>query len=181
MFLHSSGSPKRAALLCLVLCLASAVVSSGCNRITRTRQCRALIAQVNPVLDEITTITGTGGGGAGGQSGVANAALRGGTSALGGMPGAGGTPSRAYIAAASRYEQLAKQLGPMEFASEDMAKSVAEYANVLSNSAQTLRTLAGAIDSNNYVEVDRSTRELDRLAAREHAAIARIDTWCQPE
>ena len=171
MLLQSSGSRKRAALLLLVL---FAVASGGCSRYTRTKQCRALIAQVNPALDDVITITGTGGAG----GGPAVAATGGASGTAGGD--IKGTTSSQYIAAAGRYERLAKQLGPMEFSTEDMAKTVAEYAAVMTASAQSLRALAAALDSNNYGEADRANRDLERLSAREHAAIVHIDTWCQP-
>jgi hypothetical protein len=178
MLRQSPGSQKRAALLLLLL---SAVASNGCSRFTRTRQCRALIAQVNPALDDVVTITGTGGA-AGGPAGAGRGGV-GGTGGAGGAGGSdakGGTTSSQCVAAAGRYERLAKQLGPLEFSTEDMAKAVAEYAAVMTASAQSLRALAAAMDANNYAEAERANRDLERLSAREHAAIARIDAWCQP-
>jgi hypothetical protein len=178
MLLQLPGSQKRAALLLFLLC---AVASNGCSRFTRTRQCRALIAQVNPALDDVITITGTGGA-AGGPAvaGASKGGVGGGTAGAGGSDAKGGTTSSQYMAAAGRYERLAKQLGPLEFSTEDMAKAVAEYAAVMTASAQSLRALAAAIDSNNYGEAERTNRDLERLSAREHAAVARIDAWCQP-
>jgi hypothetical protein len=125
----------------------------GCSRFSRTKQCRTLIAQVNPALDEVVTLTH---GGAGVQT--------------------GGN----YIAAAGRYERLAKQLGPLEFATEDMAKSVAEYAALMTSAAQSLRALASALDTKNIAEAERLNHELERTSASEHAVIARMNAWCQP-
>jgi hypothetical protein len=85
------------------------------------------------------------------------------------------------VSAAARSERLAKDLGPMEFSSEQMAKYVAEYASVLTASAQTLRALATALDQNNSAEADRASHELERLNIRERSAISRMDAWCQPE
>jgi hypothetical protein len=150
MFLHLPKFPASGALFALLFPLL--VGSSGCNRYSRTKQCRALIAQINPALDEVTALT-HGGAGAG---------------------------SGSYVAAAGRYERLAKQLGPMEFASEDMAKTVAEYAGLLTTSALDLRNLATAIDSNNTVESDRINRELERISAHERSVVGRMDAWCQP-
>ena len=133
---------------------------------------------MNPALDDVVTITGTGG--AAGGPAVAAASGVGGTSGTSGSDGKGGTTSSQYIAAAGRYERLAKQLGPLEFSTEDMAKTVAEYAAVMTASAQSLRALAAAMDANNYAEAERVSRDLERLSAREHAAIAHIDAWCQP-
>src|SRR5882724_9875827 len=169
MLLQCSGSVGRAAL---VFCLLSSVL--GCSRYTRTKQCRALIAQVNPALDDIITITNTGGAGGGPATGS------GGAAGASGSGGRAGTTSSEYVAAAGRYERLAKQLGPLEFSTEDMAKTVAEYAAVVTASAQSLRAMAAAMDANNYAEAERANRDLERLSAREHAAIARIDAWCQP-
>ncbi len=179
MFSNSSLSfrfPRRAALL---FGLGFALLSAGCGRYTRTKQCRALIAQVNPVLDDITAITGSGGAGGGGGTG--GGAGLGGSAGVAGSAVAPGPPaSMAYLTAAARYERLAKQLGPMEFASEDIAKTVAEYASVLNASAQALRSLAAALDANNYAEAEKANRELERLSGREHAAIGHIDAWCAP-
>jgi len=138
------------ALLALIVPLL--ITSAGCNRYSRTKQCRALIAQINPAIDEVTALTH---GGAGSSSG-------------------------SFVAAAGRYERLAKQLGPMEFASEDMAKLVAEYAGLLTTSALDLRNLATAIDSNNTIESDRINRELERISAHERTVVGRMDAWCQP-
>ena len=88
--------------------------------------------------------------------------------------------SNGYVAAAGRYERLAKQLGPMEFGSEEMAKLVAEYAGVLNSAAENLRSLAAALESNNTFEAERLNRELDRLGAHERALVNRMDAWCQP-
>jgi hypothetical protein len=154
--------------LSLALVVGLALSNADCSRFTRTRQCRALIAQVNPALDEVLTLTdaGTRAGGKGGTAGTG---------------GARGTGSERYIAAAGRYERLAKDLGPMEFSSEQMAKYVAEYASVLTATAQTLRALATALDTNNLAEADRANHELERLSIRERSAISRMDAWCQPE
>ncbi len=138
MFLHSLKSTVASAsvargvagiALGLGLC-----ALGGCSRYSRTKQCRALIAQVNPALDDVLTIT------------------HGGETADAGVGGSG-----SYVAAAGRYERLAKALGPMEFATEDMAKMVAEYAGVLNSSAASLRTLAAGLDSNNITESERAT------------------------
>jgi len=142
---------------------------NACSRFTRTKQCRALIAQVNPALDDVLTITH--GGGNAGASGTAS-----------GTSGAGGSAatSNGYVAAAGRYERLAKQLGPMEFGSEEMAKVVAEYAGVLNSAAENLRLLAAALESNDIANAERVTRELDRIGAHERSLVTRMDAWCQP-
>jgi hypothetical protein len=159
-------------------CLSVAI--SGCSRFTRTKQCRALIAQVNPALDDVIAVTHTGGAGGGGASGGA-----GGSGGTSGSSGAGGTAntsatSNGYVAAAGRYERLAKQLGPMEFGSEEMAKLVAEYAGVLNSAAENLRSLAAALEANNGGEAERLNRELERISAHERSLVTRMDAWCQP-
>jgi hypothetical protein len=120
--------------------------TAGCGRYTRIKQCRALIAQVNPTLDEIARLTQT-------------------------------PPDKStYVAAAARYEQLAKNLGPLEFSSEQMAKDVAEYAGLLRSAAQALRTLPDAKPA----ELDKANRELERISTHERASITKMDAWCQP-
>src|SRR4051812_6582350 len=176
MFRHFSFSQlacHTARLIAPFALMPVLVASSGCGRYTRTKQCRALIAQVNPVLDDVTTITGSGGASGGGGTGAGAGAGVSGSAGLAGGSGAAGAPapptSAGYLAAAARYERLAKQLGPMEFASEDIARTVAEYASVLTSGAQTLRSLAAALDANNLLEAEKANRDLERLSGREHA------------
>ncbi|MES1172968.1 MAG: hypothetical protein ABUL62_01475 [Myxococcales bacterium] len=161
MFPHSLKSFARSVSLPLALCLAVPSLLGlglgGCGRYSRTKQCRALIAQVNPALDDVLTIT------------------RGGEASDAGVLGSG-----AYIAAAGRYERLAKALGPMEFATEDMAKLVAEYTGVLHSTAQSLRALAAGLDANNVVEAERANRDLDRDMGHERQLVGRMEAWCQP-
>jgi hypothetical protein len=161
----------------LLVLLSFAFASGACSRFTRTKQCRALIAQINPALDDVLTITH--GGGSGGNGGNGGNGRSGGASGSGGEGGSAAM-SNGYIAAAGRYERLAKQLGPMEFGSEEMAKLVAEYAGVLNSAAENLRTLAAALESNNTSEAERLNRELERIGVHERSVVARMDSWCQP-
>lgn len=171
--MFSRISMLRPALSLIFFC-ALVESTTSCGRFTKTKQCRALIAQVNPALDEVQTLTDAGAG-AGGNSGTGGSA-----GANTNASGAHSSGAR-YIAAAARYERLAKDLGPLEFSSEQMAKNVAEYASVLTTTAQNLRALGAALDANNAPEIERVNRELEKLTVREHAAITRIDTWCAPE
>ena len=156
-------APIAFALLAFCAPIALGAFGTGCARFTKTKQCRALIAQINPALDEVLTLTDGGAASAGGG-------------------GASNNPGTArYLSAAARYERLAKDLGPMEFSSEQMAKYVAEYASVISSSAQALRALAAALDANNASEADRANHELERLDIREHSAVSRMDAWCAAE
>jgi hypothetical protein len=187
MFRHFSFSQlacHTARLIAPFALMPVLVASSGCGRYTRTKQCRALIAQVNPALDDVLTIThgnraGDGAGGFGGAVGGGGASGMGGVS---GVAGASGSTAlnNGYVAAAGRYERLAKQLGPMEFGSEEMAKLVAEYAGVLNSAAENLRSLATAIDASNPMEAERLNRELERISAHERSLVIRMDAWCQP-
>jgi hypothetical protein len=174
---------RAAAVLALV---SLTVTSSACSRFTRTKQCRALIAQINPALDDVLTLTHAGGSGGtagdgGGRPGVGGGAGVGGGGGGGGGGGASGLVlNNGYVAAAGRYERLAKQLGPMEFGSEEMAKIVAEYAGILHDTAANLRSLAAALEANNSFEAERLNRELERIGAHERSVVARMDAWCQP-
>jgi len=159
MFPHSLRSFARSAPLSAagLLALFALFGLGGCGRYSRTKQCRALISQVNPALDDVLTITH---GGEASDAGV--------------------LASGAYVAAAGRYERLAKSLGPLEFATEDMAKLVAEYTGVLSSTAASLRALAAGLDANNALEAERANRELDRNMGHERQLVARMEAWCQP-
>jgi len=175
MFLNSPKFvARRTALLALV---SLSFVIGSCSRYTRTKQCRALIAQINPALDDVLTITHGTGSGASGSGGSGSLS---GSGSGGEAVGFSARMGNGYVAAAGRYERLAKQLGPMEFGSEEMAKLVAEYAGVLNSAAENLRSLASALDSNNVSEADRFNRELERIGAHERSVVARMDAWCQP-
>ena len=142
------ASPLRP-LRCLAFGLL--LLSAGCGRVTHIRQCRALVARVNPALDEIGRLT---------QNKADKAS---------------------YLAAAARYEQLSIELGPLEFSNQQMAKDVAEYAATLHSTAQTLKAAANAVDSHSAApELDRLGRELERLDGRVHMSVAKIDSFCQP-
>jgi len=181
-FSSSKSVRRHAALLAPFLLASLGFGSTSCSRFTRTRQCRALIAQVNPALDDVLTITHSGGGSAGAFNTAGASNGGGGSGAAGGNDSAGSSSasSNGYVAAAGRYERLAKQLGPMEFGSEDMAKLVAEYAGVLNNAAELLRSLAAALEANNTSEAERLTRELERINVHERSLVNRMDAWCQP-
>ena len=128
----------------LPVLLVALTVLSGCGRYRRTKQCRALIAQVNPALDDVLTIT---------HGNVEPASVG------------------SYVAAAGRYERLAKQLGPMEFASEEMAQYVAEYVGILNSAARDLKNLAAALEANNAAEADKINRDLERVSGRERSVM----------
>lgn len=151
MFQHLPTNSRRTARLLALLTLS--LVSLGCSRFTKTKQCRALIAQVNPALDDVLTLTH-------GNTGSPN--------------------SGNYVAAAGRYERLAKQLGPMGFASEEMAQYVAEYTGVLNSAAKSLRSLAASLDAHDSAGAERESRELERITGHERSVVARMDAWCQP-
>lgn len=157
MFLHrlkfASVAPLFTRRTRLFAPLLAAAALAGCGRYTHTKQCRALIAQVNPALDDVLTMT------------HGNESL---------------TGSGSYVSAAGRYERLAKQLGPMEFGSEEMAQSVAEYAEILTSAAKDLRSIAAALDASNAPEAEKLNRELERLTGRERSVIGRMSAWCQP-
>ena len=178
MFRHSPLAPlvrHGSALLGLAVLSSLPITGSACSRFTRTKQCRALIAQVNPALDDVLAMTHGGGkAGAGGGGGAGT-----GGGSAGGADGSS-VANNGYIAAAGRYERLAKQLGPMEFGSEEMAKLVAEYAGILNSAAENLRSLAAALESNNSSEAERLNRELERIGTRERSVVTRMDAWCQP-
>src|SRR6478736_4260691 len=175
MFGNSSFVSCIAKINTLLVLGSIAYATGGCSRFTRTKQCRALIAQVNPALDDVVAITHTGGA----ENGSAGS-LAGGNGGTGGGAGGNSSSSNGYVAAAGRYERLAKQLGPMEFGSEEMAKMVAEYAGVLNSAAENLRSLAAALDANNNVEAERLNRELERISVHERSLVTRMDAWCAP-
>ena len=159
MFPHSLKPVAASApfSIALYLALFTTFGLTGCGRYSRTKQCRALIAQVNPALDDVLAIT------------------HGGEASDAGVLGSG-----AYVAAAGRYERLAKALGPMEFATEDMAKLVAEYTGVLNSTAQSLRALGAGLDTNNVAQTERANRDLERNVGQERKLVARMEAWCQP-
>jgi hypothetical protein len=137
----------RIFLAVVVVVLLVALLSAG--RFTHTRQCRALIAAVNPTLDEVQRRTQTN------------------------------PDKAAYLEAAVRFEKLAAALGPLEFSSREMAEDVADYANQLRATARALRSVSAAPDAKDSAELDKTNRELERLEARVRQSIGKMDAWCQ--
>ena len=95
------------AALCLLL--------GGCSKIERARQCRALVATVNPALGSIQEL-------------VATNRLD--------------TPF--YEDVAARYEKLAADLEQMKFSSDAVKTLVEDYRTILTGAARAVRGVAQA-------------------------------------
>jgi hypothetical protein len=99
-----SGS---ALLLCLTL--------TGCNKLQRVRECRALVASVNPALGGIPQLLATN---------RRDAAF--------------------YGDIASRYDGIALELGKLTFSNEGIKLHVEEYRSVATAAAQAVRSVGQA-------------------------------------
>ena len=104
----------KSALRFLVL-VASCLLFGGCGKLERARQCRALVATVNPALGGIQELVATN------RLDVAF-----------------------YSEVATRYEALATDLERMTFASAELKALVEDYRNVLTGSARAVRSVGQA-------------------------------------
>jgi hypothetical protein len=100
--------PLRPYLLLLTLCLGLA----GCGRIQRIRECRALVASVNPALGGVQ------------QHLVTNR-----------------HDAAFYGEVAGRYDALALDLGKLSFANPQLKVLVDEYRSVMTSAAQAVRSV----------------------------------------
>jgi hypothetical protein len=98
-----------------ILLLSSCLLFSGCSKIERARQCRALVAAVNPALGSIQTLVATK------RHDVAF-----------------------YEDVAVRYDALAAELERMSFANVGLKTLVEEYRGVLTGAARAVRGVAQA-------------------------------------
>jgi hypothetical protein len=93
-------------LLLVLLCLPL----GGCAKIERARQCRALVAAVNPALGSIQELVG---------SNRLDLAF--------------------YEEVAVRYEKLSKELQPLTFATPELQGLVEDYRGLLDSTARAVR------------------------------------------
>jgi hypothetical protein len=122
---------------------------SGCERIARTKQCKNLVSTVNSALDEIAARQ---------DAGVSAAGER---------------------EMAGRYERLAAELLALKLENEALAKTVAEYAVMVKDTARLLRRIADSRERNEAIVIAVSKRELANQARREKMIVTRIDAACQ--
>lgn len=78
---------------------------------------------------------------------------------------------------ARRYGDLARSLEPRTTGVTALAAAIKDYVAVVRGTETALK---GRVEAAKlpYAKVGESTRELDRLLKREHAAVARIETEC---
>jgi hypothetical protein len=98
------------------LCLAAlCLLLGGCGKIERARQCRALVATVNPALVSIQELVATN-----------------------------RLDTAFYEDVATRYEKLAADLEQMKFSSETVKNLVEDYRTILTGAARAVRGVAQA-------------------------------------
>jgi hypothetical protein len=133
-----------------VLCLLFVLPLLGCGRIERTRQCMQLIESVNGAVDDIAA-----------------------------RQDAGALGAHAEREIATRYEQLATELEARELDTPGLAKTVAEYRDVILETSRLVRRIADARDRSDPATLGLAKRELGGLARREKMLATRIDSTCQ--
>lgn len=90
----------------------------------------------------------------------------------------GGERSKTYLAIASRYEQLHKDLARETPKNEALARTLDEYRNLLKQYSAALRRAAPSIDA----KPAGSTRDqlaLEALVRQEKSLTGRIDATCR--
>jgi hypothetical protein len=78
---------------------------------------------------------------------------------------------------AKRYGELARALEPRSVGVTPLAGAVRDYVTVVRATETTLKSRVEAAKLP-YAKSNESTRELERLVKREHAAVSRIDVEC---
>jgi hypothetical protein len=125
------------------------LAATGCRRIERARECRALVALVNPALEEIEQRY---------LVGPRDAAM--------------------FRDVAQRYETLGKQIALLSFSSPEVKASVDEYRNMVEATGKAARSVGDTLAAKNDKDLNRSKLELDRVVRREKAAVYKIDAHC---
>ncbi len=137
--------PTGAAVL--VLCGLSA-----CSQIDRTRQCKALLAKVNPALDRLKPL-------------VAKASQD--------------SPEQLRAIAAG-YDALAKSLERDVPSDPKLKQATEELRGIFTDTARSARALVDALPPTpNRLGAAEQHRRLDALASRERVTAARIDGICR--
>ena len=125
------------------------IALTGCGRVERARQCRALARDVNASLAEIQSVS---------QSSRWDAA-------------AWGDFSR-------RYAALASRVATHRFGDGSVTRAVDDYRGHLEKSAKACRAMADALGGNSALALAEARREVERVARGEKAGAGRLDGAC---
>lgn len=124
------------------------LASSGCDRVREISACRALSREVNPLLDEVESLSKQPAGG----------------------------DQRAMAARYGELSKMVKARS--QGAHEGLAAALREYASVLESTDAALRAHEEATRLNQAPRALEKRRELERLVKRERIALSRIEAEC---
>jgi hypothetical protein len=120
----------------------------GCERIGIVKQCRALAQRVNPELAAIEASTQA-------------------------KPDA-----KTYAEVATRYRELAKEVGAFDAGVPEIDRAADDYATTLSSSALHVADLAKALDGGNPASAALAKRALEQEAKRQKNVVKRFGQEC---
>jgi hypothetical protein len=140
---------STSSLLCRLCLVASSWVwLVGCERITRARQCAALVESVNGSMQAIRGAA---------EAGLSPALLE---------------------TSADHYSALAESLGPMQFNDLQMALDVESFRRSLTQAAELCRELASAKAKNERAQAALLKRDLEALKAPMKTSAYKMNSWC---
>jgi hypothetical protein len=125
-----------------------ALLASGCERISRARQCSSLVDSVNQTMDALKE--------------EAEQALS----------------PESLQRSARHYTVLADVLGPMEFNDRQMAVDVEAFRRLLVRAAELCVELSQARRQNEWARAALLKKELGALRTPMKASAYKMNTWC---
>ncbi len=134
--------------------LLTALLVSGCSKITRTKECGAFIDKVNAALKVIEQHTNT--------TGKDDARAVADMKKLGEL-----------------YETLAKDVSALEITTPDLKTHAVEYQGMATKAAAAARQVAEAIEKKDQPKADTARAEFDKIVKQEDELVGKINGLCQ--
>jgi hypothetical protein len=151
---HCPGGFMYARACLIVLILVSAVLSAGCGKMQKTKECNEFIDKVNTSLKEIEKHTNQKT--ADQKSTVAE-----------------------MKKLADLYDRLATDLGALTIGTPALKKHSAEYQTMAKKAAAAARQHADALETNDVEKSQTAQKEFDGIVKQEDQLVNNINNFCQ--
>jgi uncharacterized protein YoxC len=135
------------------LVLAIAMLSVGCGKIKKSKECKTFIDKVNASLKEIEKHTNT----TGKDDAKAVAEMK---------------------TLADLYDQLSKDVAAMEITTPELKTQSTEYQTMANKAAATARDVAQAIETQDPEKADKAKKEFDQIVKQEDDLVNKINGFC---
>lgn len=126
---------------------------TGCGKVTKVKECNALIETVNAGVKRIEAL---------------GSAKQGGASQV--------TANLRKLADA--YEQVGADAGKVEVTTPELKSDVADYQSFAKGEAAALRTMAIAVETGDTAKSKAAEADFDQLSKKEDALIQKMNGFC---